>query len=103
MIDARKLKYKIIGILEDSTQLDITGATEDQGWEEGEGELALRINLTVHSTKYRGQYLSDILKPGCIVAIVADWGDGTEEVAPGLHCRLGHHQRAPRTPFHPGL
>lgn len=83
MIDARKLKYKIIGILEDGTQLDITGATEDQGWEEGEGELALRINLTVHSTKYRGQYLSDILKPGCIVAIVADWGDGTEEVARG--------------------
>jgi hypothetical protein len=83
LIDVKKLKYQFIGISEDGTQLDITGATEDQGWEEGEGELAMRVSLTVHNTKYNGKYLSDILKPGCIIAVVADWGDGTEEVARG--------------------
>ena len=69
MIDVKKLKYQFIGISEDGTQLDITGATEDQGWEEGEGELAMRVSLTVHNTKYNGKYLSDILKPGCIIEI----------------------------------
>lgn len=46
MIDVKKLKYQFIGISEDGTQLDITGATEDQGWEEGEGELAMTERFT---------------------------------------------------------
>lgn len=99
MIDVKKLKYQFIGISEDGTQLDITGATEDQGWEEGEGELAMRVSLTVHNTKYNGKYLSDILKPGCIIAVVADWGDGTEEVARGASLIGTPATRVPRTPF----
>ena len=38
MIDIRKLTYKLVAILEDGTQLDISRAAEDLGWEEGEGE-----------------------------------------------------------------
>lgn len=83
MIDVSKIKYKIIAVLETGTQLDITGAAEDLGWEEGEGELALRTSFTVHDTTYNGQRLSDLLRPGCIVSVVADWGEGTQEVARG--------------------
>lgn len=83
MIDIRKLAYKLVAILEDGTQLDISRAAEDLGWEEGEGELSMRLSFTVQNAKYRGQPLSQLMKPGCIVAVIADWGDGTDEVARG--------------------
>ena len=83
MIDIRKLTYKLVAILEDGTQLDISRAAEDLGWEEGEGEIAMRLSFTVHNAKYQGQPLSQLIKPGCITAIIADWGDGTDEVARG--------------------
>nr|WP_325297162.1 hypothetical protein [uncultured Dysosmobacter sp.] len=83
MIDIRKITYKPVAVLEDGTQLDISRAAEDLGWEEGEGELALRLSFTVHNAKYQGKYLSQLIKPGCVVAIICDWGDGTEEVARG--------------------
>ena len=83
MIDIRKLTYKLVAILEDGTQLDISRAAEDLGWEEGEGEIAMRLSFTVHNAKYQGQPLSQLIKPGCIAAIIADWGDGTDEVARG--------------------
>ena len=57
MIDVRKLTYKLVAILEDGTQLDISRATEDLGWEEGEGEIAMRLSFTVHNAKYQGQPL----------------------------------------------
>lgn len=57
------------------------------------------VSLTVHNTKYNGKYLSDILKPGCIIAVVADWGDGTEEVAGGASLIGTPATRVPRTPF----
>lgn len=83
MIDIRKLTYKLVAILEDGTQLDISRAAEDLGWEEGEGEISMRLSFTVHNAKYQGQPLSQMIKPGCIAAIIADWGDGTDEVARG--------------------
>ena len=35
------------------------------------------------NTTYNGQLLSSLAKPGCIIAIIADWGTGKEEVARG--------------------
>lgn len=84
MIDIRKLTYKLIAILEDGSKLDISRATEDLGWEEGENELAMRLSFTVYNTLYQGKSLSELLKPGCLVTVIADWGDGTEEVARGI-------------------
>lgn len=70
-------------VLEDGTQLDISEAAEDLGWEEGEDELAMRTSFSVQNAKHNGKLLSELIKPGCIVAVVSDWGSGTEEVARG--------------------
>lgn len=82
-IDISKLKYKLILVTATGKQLDITKATEDLGWEEGEAELAMRISFTAHNAKHNGQQLSSIAKPGSIVAVIADWGTSSEEVARG--------------------
>lgn len=84
MIDIRKLKYKLIVMIETGTQLDVTEATQDLGWEEGEGELAMRLSFSVENTKYKGRFLSELIKPGCMAVIIADWGIGMEEVARGI-------------------
>lgn len=83
MIDVSKLKYKVILITETGKQLDVTQTTKELGWEEGDGELAMRIGITLHNTKHGGSQLSGLAKPGCFVAIVADWKSGSEEVARG--------------------
>ena len=83
MIDISKVKYQLILVTEEGKEIDITGATEDLGWEEGEVELALRISFSMANIKYEGQLLSSIAKPGCVVAVIADWGTGKEEVARG--------------------
>ncbi len=83
MIDISKLKYKLIIITEDGTQWDVSGAAEDLGWEEGENELALRLNFGLQNTQHRGKFLSDLVKPGCRAVVIADWGDDTAEVARG--------------------
>jgi len=83
VIDIRKLKYKLILVTATGKQLDITQAAESLGWEEGDAELAMRIGFTLHNTKYGGVQLSSLAQPGCIVAIIADWGTSSEEVARG--------------------
>ena len=83
MIDVSKIKYQLLLVTESGKEIDITGATEDLGWEEGEAELALRTSFTMANTTYNGQLLSSLAKPGCIIAIIADWGTGKEEVARG--------------------
>lgn len=82
-IDITKLKYKLILVTATGKQLDITKVSEDLGWEEGEAELAMRISFTTHNAKHNGERLSSIAKPGSIVAIIADWGTSSEEVARG--------------------
>lgn len=83
MIDVSKIKYQLLLVTESGKEIDITRATEDLGWEEGEAELALRTSFTLANTTYNGQLLSSLAKPGCLIAIIADWGTGKEEVARG--------------------
>lgn len=83
MIDIKKLKYKVILTTEKGKQIDVSEATKDLGWEEGHGELAARIGATLHNTKLEGSRLSSLAKLGCIIAVIADWGSSSEEVARG--------------------
>lgn len=69
---------------ETGAQLDVTGAAKDLGWEEGDGELAMRLSFGLQNAKHGGQYLSERIKPGCIAAIIADWGESSDEVARGI-------------------
>lgn len=83
MIDISKIKYQLLLVTEAGKEIDITRATEDLGWEEGEAELALRTSFTMANITYNGQLLSSLAKPGCLIAVIADWGTGKEEVARG--------------------
>ena len=83
MIDISKIKYQLLLVTEAGKEIDITRATEDLGWEEGEAELALRTSFTMANITYNGQLLSSLTKPGCLIAVIADWGTGKEEVARG--------------------
>ena len=84
MINIAKLRYQLILITEDGAQLDITGAAEGLGWEENDGELALRLYFTANNTKYAGSSLSTVMKPGCLIVIMAYCGNEAEEVARGI-------------------
>lgn len=64
-------------------QLNITAAAENLGWEEGDSELAMRVTFSIHNAMYNGSRLSSLAKPGCIVAVISDWGTGSDEVARG--------------------
>lgn len=83
MIDISKIKYQLLLVTESGKEIDITRAIEDLGWEEGETELALRTSFSMANILYNGQLLSSLAKPGCIIAVIADWGTGKEEVARG--------------------
>lgn len=83
MVDISKVKYKLICVTEKGAQLDVTGAAESLGWEEGEGELAQRITARLRNTTYNGAPLSNQIKPGCLLAVLAEWSGAAQEVARG--------------------
>lgn len=83
MVDIRKVTYKTVAILENGTQLDISRASEDMGWEEGEGEISARISADIVNTTYNGKRLSQTIKPGCLLVVLSDWGGGHKEVVRG--------------------
>lgn len=81
MIRVADIRYKPIAILEDGAQLDLSGAVTELGWEEGENELATRISFTAANDADRQNPLSQRIKPGCMIVVMADWGEGFQEVA----------------------
>ncbi len=83
MVDINKLKYTLICVTEKGVQLDVTAMVESLGWEEGEGELAQRITARLRNSSYNGALLSNQIKPGCLLAVLAEWGGKAQEVARG--------------------
>lgn len=83
MIDVSKVTYDVIAITEKKVQLNITEAVESLGWEEGENELAMKINFQLYNASYNGDKLSSLIKIGCVVAVKAYWGSGSGIVAMG--------------------
>lgn len=83
MINIEKLSYRVVNTIEDGTQLDITGAVTDLSWEENDGEIATKINVSLHNVKYKGKYLSDYCKPNTLIDIFANWGTTEYNVATG--------------------
>jgi len=83
MIDINNIKYEVILVMDNGKNMDITGIIENLDWEENKGELAMRINITMVNTQFEGTSISSIAKPGCLVAIIANWGEGDIEVARG--------------------
>lgn len=84
MIEAGKIFYRYVAVTSDGKSYDITNMIQDGGWEEGKGELALRINGKAVNGKKDGKRLSSLMRNGCMVQIFASAGGKETEVARGM-------------------
>ena len=83
MADISKITYKIYLLRENGEQLDITDVSQNVGWEENEGELAMRVSLTLANIIHGGKRISSLAKPNCQIIITAESGSTKKEVARG--------------------
>lgn len=83
MLRIGTVKYGLHLLTETGVSYNLLGACDALGWEEGEGELALRISVTLFNGKVKGVPLEQLAKPGCVLVVLADLGDGEREVARG--------------------
>lgn len=83
MIDISKIKYSLVVMTESKKQYNIKEFVEDLGWEENDGELAVRISFTAKNEKTSAGLISSLAKPGCLVGVFATDGSTDEEVARG--------------------
>ncbi len=83
MIDVANIKYRLVVMTEDKKQYNIKEFVENLGWEENDGELAVRISFTAKNDKTSAGLISSLARPGCLVGIFASHGSTDEEVARG--------------------
>ena len=83
MIDVANIKYRLVVMTEDKKQYNIKEFVENLGWEENDGELAVRISFTAKNDKTSAGLISSLAKPGCLVGIFVFHGSTDEEVARG--------------------
>lgn len=83
MIDVANIKYRLVVMTEDKKQYNIKEFVENLGWEENDGELAVRISFTAKNDKTSAGLISSLAKPGCLVGIFASHSSTDEEVARG--------------------
>lgn len=76
-----KVSYKVIAITEKYSSVNITNAIQSLGWEENDGELALKISFELYNAKHNGEYLSSILKIGSWIKVTASYGGTSSTVA----------------------
>lgn len=81
MLDLQKLNYHTYLTTEDGARYELTGAGDAVGWEEGEGELALRLSASVLNVDAGGMSLAERAKLGCLLSVEAEWGEGPVAVA----------------------
>lgn len=83
MIDIKAVTYRVVAVTPDGEQLDITPATTNLGWEEGEKELSARISLKMYNAQYKGKYLSELVQPGTPLFIYATIAGEQKEMVRG--------------------
>lgn len=81
MIDISKLAYKVYLLRETGEQLEVTNIAEDLSWEENDGELAMRLSLSLANTMHNGQRMSSLAKPNCYLIVRAEAESISDEVA----------------------
>lgn len=71
-------------------KINLTDAVEDLGWQENEGELAMKLTFNLYNAKHNGKAVSSLLGIGCLVAVKANWGSGSGTVA---YCKIQEAER----------
>ena len=85
MIDIGALKYRVVVMDTGGSQYNITDFVQNLGWEENESEIAVHLTFTSRNDETSKGYLSDIIKPGCLIGVFASDGNSMdEEVARGF-------------------
>lgn len=85
MIDVANVSYNVIVVTENNAHIDITNAVESLGWEENDGELAMKLTFDLFNAELNGSRISSVVKIGCLVAVQARWGSGSGTVA---YCKI---------------
>lgn len=83
MLDLSKIQYRVVVMDESKNQYNIKEFVQNLGWEENDGELAVRCSFVAKNDKTSKGYLSKIIKPGCLVGVFASIGSKDDEVARG--------------------
>lgn len=83
MIDLSKIRYRVVVMDEGGSQYNIKDYIQNLGWEENENEISVRTSFVVMNANTSKGFLSDIIKPGCLIGIFATDGSIDEEVARG--------------------
>ncbi len=91
-VDLSKVKYNVVAVMKDGTQLHLENVAENIAWEENEKELAVRLNLTLRDIPYKGARLSGSLALCTVIYLYADWGAGQQEVFRGTIWEWEHSQ-----------
>lgn len=83
MVNTGNITYHAILVTSDGTQYEITDFIENLGWDEPEGEIASKSSFMVKNDQTSKGYLSDLIKPGCMVVVIVSGERRTQEVARG--------------------
>lgn len=83
MIDLASIRYRAVAMDGNGNQYNIKDYIQNLGWEENRNEISVRSSFTVRNDKTSEGYLSEIIRPGCLIGIFATDGTTEEEVARG--------------------
>lgn len=84
MIDVSKITYSLYYLTPQGVRIDLTSFLRSLGWEENEGELAVRLEAELQQQELPGnKWLSSQVQLGGQILLYADWGAGPQEVFRG--------------------
>ncbi len=84
MIDVSQIRYDLVAILPGGDKLRLYSVIRSLGWEENEGELAVRLEAEVQNQQMSdGKWLHQKIPLGCQVVLLSDWDQGWKEIFRG--------------------
>ncbi len=85
MVDMATVRYKVIAIDGKKNKHNITDFLEDLAWEEGKGEISMRITFATRNGVEEGTHFKDVVKVGTSIRVLARHGSGKYvQVASGM-------------------
>jgi len=79
-VDLSNIVYSVVAVLSDGTQVHLTKAASNIGWEENDKELAVRLNLTISDVQFGNKRLAAVLSLCTVIYLYANYGIGDVEI-----------------------
>lgn len=83
MIDVSKITYSLVFLSPSGGRVDLSPFLRSLGWEENDGELAVRLEAEIQNAQAGGKWLHQLVPLGGQVLLYADWGGGLQEIFRG--------------------